>query len=53
MNEVRLKVDGIIWVKENRENIAKNAAIAVSQNNIMSNPSKYQETKKNLKDKQQ
>ena len=53
MNEVRLKVEGIIWVEENRQRIAKSAAIAIAQNNVVNSPSKYQETKKKLEDKQQ
>ena len=46
MNEVQSKVEGIIQVEENRQRIAKSTAIAVAQNNIMNNPSKYQETRK-------
>ena len=37
MNEVRTKVEGIIRVEENRQRTAKNAAIAVAQNNTPSN----------------
>ena len=35
MNEVRLKVKGIIRVEENRQRIPKNATIMVAQNNIV------------------
>ena len=41
MNEVRKKVEGIIRVEENRQRIAKNAAIAIAQNNVQNNPPKY------------
>ena len=37
MNEVRTKVEGIIRVEENRQRTAKNATIAVAQNNTPSN----------------
>ena len=53
MNEVRLKVQGIIQVEENRQRITKNAAIAMAQNNFANSLLKYQETKKKLEDKQQ
>ena len=53
MNEVRSKVEGIIRVEENRQRIAKSTAIAVTQNNVADNSSKFQETKRKLKEKQQ
>ena len=37
MNEVRTKVEGIIRVEENRQRTAKNAAIAIAQNNTPNN----------------
>ena len=53
MNEVRTKIEGIIRVEENRQWAAKNAAIAVAQNNTQSNFSKYQEMAKKQEEKQQ
>ena len=53
MNEVRSKFEGIIWVEENKQKVAKSATIAVAQNNIVNSPSKYQEMRKKLEHKQQ
>ena len=53
MSEVRTKVEWIIRVKENRQIVARNAAIAVAQNNVQSNFPKYQETKKKPEEKRQ
>ena len=41
MSEVRAKVEGIIRVEENRQRVAKNAAIAITLNNTPSNFPKY------------
>ena len=45
MNEVWTKVEGIIRVEENRQQTAKNAAIAVAQNNTQRNFTKKPEGK--------
>ena len=52
MSEVRAKAEGIIQVEENKQRVAKNAAIAVTQNNKRSNFPKYQETKKKPEERQ-
>ena len=49
---MKTKVEGIIWVEENRQRINKNAAIAIAQNNVQNNPPKYQEAKKKPDERQ-
>ena len=41
MNEVRMNVEGIIRVEENRQRIVKNATIAIAQNDVQNNLLKY------------
>ena len=52
MTKVRMKVEGIIQVEENRLRAAKNVAIAVTLNNTQNSFPKHQETKRKLEERQ-
>ena len=51
MNGVRARAKGIFWVNESRQKIAKNAAIAIAQNNATNETSKHYEAKMKTKEK--